>query len=337
MAPPPHDERTRAATIAAANAVTVFGLGNAFNKKAEVSGVTLAFWRAWLGVPVMLAILVAAGGRPSRRMFRYGLEAGISFGAQICLMFTAIHHTSVTNATAISALQPVLVMAAAWRWSAERFDRREVGLALAALGGVLATVAAAAGPIGGSLDGDLLAVGALLLWSHYYLAVKRARQVLSPFELMAGVLTIAAVIITPYALLSGADVGAMERADWFWCSMIVLVPGAIGHLLISWAARWLPVSRSSQLTLAVPVVAVVAAAVLVGERVTLGQVLGIAFTLAALAALLRGHLPATAGAGAGPAAAARRRPTGSTEEVPELPGVATVGDAVVPADEGVHP
>ena len=27
---------------------TVFGLGNAFNKKANASGVTLAFWRSWL-------------------------------------------------------------------------------------------------------------------------------------------------------------------------------------------------------------------------------------------------------------------------------------------------
>jgi hypothetical protein len=36
-----------------------------------------------------------------------------------------------------------------------------------------------------------------------------------------------------------------------------LVPGAVGHLLNSWSARWLAVSRLSQLTLAVPVVAVV--------------------------------------------------------------------------------
>jgi drug/metabolite transporter (DMT)-like permease len=310
--------RPRAATLAACVAVVVFGMGNAFNKKVGVSGVTLAFWRSWLGVPVMMGILVASGGRPSRRMFRHSIEAGCSFGVQICLFFTAIQHTSVTNGTAILALQPVLVMAAAWRWLGERFDRREVALALAALAGVLATVAAAPGAIGGSRDGDLLAVCALTLWSHYYLAVKRARRVLSPFELMAGVLTTSAVIITPYALLTGAELGAMESADWFWCVMIVLVPGALGHLLNSWSARWLPVSRLSQLTLAVPVVAVAGAVVLVGETVTLGQVLGIAFTLAALGVLLRGR-------------------TTSHQEIAELPGVAAVGGPVVPADEGVHP
>jgi drug/metabolite transporter (DMT)-like permease len=332
MEPVAPDEHPRAATLAACVAVTVFGLGNAFNKKVGTSGVTLAFWRSWLGVPVMVAILVASGGRPSRRMFRYGLEAGISFGVQICLMFTAIHNTSVTNATAISALQPVLVMAAAWRWWGERYDRWEVGLAVVALGGVLATVAAARGPIGGSLDGDLLAFGALILWSHYFFAVKRARQHLSPFELMAAVLTVSSVVITPYALLSGTDVGAMEPADWFWCSMIVLVPGAIGHLLISWSARWLPVSRSSQLTLAVPVVAVVAAAVLVGEHVTVGQVLGIGFTLASLALLLGAHAP-----GAEADVAAEPPATASHQEVAELPGITPVRDAVVPADERVHP
>jgi hypothetical protein len=108
--------------------------------------------------------------------------------------------------------------------------------------------------------------------------------------------------------------------------MIVVVPGALGHLLNSWSARWLPVSRLSQLTLAVPVVAVAGAAVLVGETVTLGQVLGIAFTLAALGVLLRGHLSRPA-----PVVAP------SDEEIAELPGVAAVGGPVVPTDEGVHP
>jgi drug/metabolite transporter (DMT)-like permease len=312
----------RAATAAACVAVVVFGMGNAFNKEVGVTGVTLAFWRCWLGVPVMLGLLVASGGRPSRRMFRHSIEAGISFGVQICLFFTAIHHTSVTNATAISALQPVLVMAAAWHWLDERVDR----LAVAALAGVLATIAAGPGRIAGSAYGDLLAAGALVLWAHFYLAVKRARRHLSPFELMAGVISTAAVIITPYALLSGADVGGMRSGDWFWCVMIVLVPGALGHLLNSWSARYVPVSRLSQLTLGIPVVAVVMAAVLVGETVTVGQVLGIAFTLAALGILLRGK-----------AAAAARPSPASQQEIAELPRIAAVRDAIVPAEEGVHP
>jgi drug/metabolite transporter (DMT)-like permease len=305
--------------MAACGAVFLFGLGNAFNKKADVPGVTLAFWRAWLGVPVMLAILVASGGRPSRQMFVRSAEAGLSFGIQICLFFTAIHHTSVTNATAIAALQPVLVMAAAWRWMSERFTSREVLFALAALLGVLVVVATGTGSIGGGLEGDLLAAAALVLWAHYYLAVKRARQVLSAYELMAGVLITAALVITPYALLTGADVGAMQAPDWFWCVMIVVVPGAAGHLLNSWSAHYLPVSLLSQLTLGIPVVAVAGAAVLVGETVTSGQVLGIAFTLLMLGLLLRRHLPA------------------SDEEIAELPGIAAVEHGVVPADKGIHP
>jgi hypothetical protein len=36
--PVPHEEHPRAATLAACVAVTVFGMGNAFNKKVAVRG-----------------------------------------------------------------------------------------------------------------------------------------------------------------------------------------------------------------------------------------------------------------------------------------------------------
>jgi hypothetical protein len=114
--------------------------------------------------------------------------------------------------------------------------------------------------------------------------------------------------------------------------MIVLVPGTVGHLLNSWSARYVPVSRLSQLTLGIPVVAVAMAAVLVGESITLGQVLGIAFTLLSLGVLLRGHAATAPASGAG-----GERPPPSQQEVAELPDVAAVRDAVVPAQERVHP
>jgi drug/metabolite transporter (DMT)-like permease len=361
-APAPKAAPRRIAVVAASGAVAAFGLGNAMNKMPDVSAVTLAFWRAWLGVPVLLTILVLSGGRPSVRMFVRTAEAGVSFGVQIVLFFSAIHATSVTNATAVAALQPVLVMAAAWRWLGERFTARDVALAVAALAGVLGVVVAGPGAVGGGLDGDLMAAGALVLWAHYYLAVKRIRQSLSAFEVMAGVLTVAAVVITPYALVTSDDLGAMDGTDWAWCAAIVLVPGALGHLLTAWAAHELPVSLLSQLTLGIPVIAVAGAAVLVGETVTAGQVVAIAFALVMLGLLLRSRVPrpgapatrsaaasaavaaaasasvsAAAGSASGAAASAGPTAFGSEQEVAELPGIAAVEPGVVPAEERVHP
>jgi drug/metabolite transporter (DMT)-like permease len=121
----------------------------------------------------------------------------------------------------------------------------------------------------------------------------------------------------------------MDGTDWLWCAAIVLVPGALGHLLTAWAARDLPVSLLSQLTLGIPVVAVAGAAVLVGETVTLGQVVAIAFALVMLGLLLRNRVP-------GPGARVSQPPV-SDQEIAELPGITAVEAGVVPAEERVHP
>ncbi len=279
--------RTRLATIAACGAVVCWGVGNAFNKKVGVSGLTLAFWRSVLGSVVMISLLYATGGRLSWRVFRHSALSGVMFGTQIAVFFTAIHRTGITNATMIGALNPVLVMFAAWRWLGERVSRFDVVLGIGALCGVAIVIVGGSGGPQWSPSGDLLAFVALFIWAGYFLMIKRARLELNPFEFMAGVVTVAAVVLTPIALVVSDDVGSMTSADWAWCVAIVLLPGAAGHLLNTWAVHYLPVSRQSQLSLGIPVVALAAAAMLVGERVNARQLLGVAVTMAALALLIR--------------------------------------------------
>ena len=117
-----------------------------------------------------------------------------AFTADLVLFFCAVQETSIANATVIGALQPLLVLAVASRLFGERAragrDRRgapwpSAGTALVVLGGD--------GGGANSVDGDVLAVGALVSWTAYFVFTKTARQELTAFEYLTGMAIVAAV------------------------------------------------------------------------------------------------------------------------------------------------
>jgi drug/metabolite transporter (DMT)-like permease len=119
-----------------------------------------------------------------------------------------------------------------------------------------------------SLSGYLFAVGALVSFTGYYLASKRARVGLDAIEYMTCALLVSALVVTPVALFSGQPLGAVHGTTWVWLALFVLVPGALGHVLVNWAHRYVDVTISSVIVVGLPVVAALLAWVLLGE--TLG-------------------------------------------------------------------
>ena len=84
-------------------------------------------------------------------------------------------------------------------------------------------------------------------------------------------------------------VGAIHGTDWLWILFIVLVPGWGGHVVMGWAHKYVDVKISSLMTLGVPVVSAVAAWMLLDEDMTVGQLVGGAIVLGALAVIVVGH------------------------------------------------
>jgi drug/metabolite transporter (DMT)-like permease len=71
-------------------------------------------------------------------------------------------------------------------------------------------------------------------------------------------------------------------------TLIVFGTGVGSHILINWAHPYVDVSISSLMMLAVPVVAGIAAWVLLGESMTALQILGTLVTIAAMVGVVRG-------------------------------------------------
>src|SRR5439155_6270237 len=88
------------------------------------------------------------------------------------------------------------------------------------------------------------------------------------------------------ALLSGQRLGHLETRDVLLLAGFVLLPGAAGHLLLSWSHPYVDVSVSSIIVVAAPVLSSLAAVFVLDEPLGALQILGGVVVLVAIAAVV---------------------------------------------------
>ena len=284
---PVHDSSTARRPVAGAVAVLVAvsiwgGMAVVIRLVDEVDGMVLGFHRLWIGALATVGAFYATGHRLSWTSLRVALPGGLAFGADIVLFFSALKHTTVANATVVGALQPLLVFLVANRMFGERVSRQLVTWSIVAIAGVAVVVYGSAGVPVWSIGGDLLAVAALLAWTGYFVASKHAGDAVRPLEYLSAMLVVATAAVAPVALLAGGQLDPGGADEWAWIALLAIGSGGIGHLLLNWAHGHVELAVMSLLTLAVPVAAVVSAAVFLDEALSVVQAVGMAIVLASL-------------------------------------------------------
>ena len=277
------DRRPIAGAVAVLVAVSIWGgMAVVIRLVDEVDGLVLGFHRLWIGTVATVGVYYGTGRRLSWRSLRLALPGGLAFGADIVLFYSALKHTTVANATVVGALQPLLVFLVADRMFGEVVSRRLVRWSIAAIVGVAVVVYGSAGVPVWSVGGDLLALAALVAWTGYFVASKQVRDALQPLEYLAGMLLVATAAVAPLALLAGGRLDPGGAGAWAWIVLLAVGSGGVGHLLLNWAHGHVELAVMSLLTLAVPVVAVVSAAVFLDEPVGWVQAVGMVIVLVAL-------------------------------------------------------
>lgn len=199
---------------------------------------TILFWRGLLSGLAILAVYWALTGRG----FAAGLRAQGLAGIGIMLVFCAgtfcflyaATHTQAANTLFISSTAPVFAAILSLVFLGEVVPLRTwVTIGLTMLGiGIIA--AGSLQPGGGSLDGDLAALGAAISMAATF-TIARARRALSmvPAMGLAGLLTaVLALPLAPGVQMSGPDI------LWMALLGLVVVPGGFG--LLTTGPRYLP-------------------------------------------------------------------------------------------------
>ena len=276
--------------LAAVVSVLAWGSGPLMTRAMSVPTPTLVFYRLAIGVPLMIAIAYRTGGRCTLALTKRTAIPGIFFGLSMLTGFASVKLTSIANATLITTLQPALVLLVAPRLFGEQWRLKRVSLAGVAFAGVSIVVLAAASTSGASVEGDLLAGVNVVIWTTYFLMAKHLRNSgMHSWTLLAYVFSWASVVVVPWTLLSHSDLGAMNTKDWILVIVMSLIPGILGHGLMTWAQRHIDVTLASLLGLASPVISTIGAWIIFDQRLRPLQIVGACIVLGALAALLRSY------------------------------------------------
>jgi drug/metabolite transporter (DMT)-like permease len=279
----PADRRPGLGLLAATCAVVVWGASSVAIKQVEgLNGLGLACYRIWLGALLVTVGFLATGGRVSRRLLRLSFWGGITFTADLVLFFCAVQETSIANATVIGALQPLLVLAVASRLFGERARAAEVAWGAVAVAGTALVILGGDGGGANSTWGNVLAVGALVSWTAYFVFTKTARQELTAFEYLTGMAIISALAVVPLPFLFEGTMGSPDLDGWLIILYLTVVNGLLGHFLMAFAHGHVTLLTVSLLTLAIPVFAAAGAALWIDEPLTLVQAGGMAVVLVAL-------------------------------------------------------
>jgi drug/metabolite transporter (DMT)-like permease len=255
--------------------------------KADAGGLPLSFWRVLLVGAFFGVAMLVQRRRLTWWAIRQSAPAGAVFGLTVAMFFESLRYTSVGIATIVAALTPVLALPVAVRFLGERPTWVSVGCAAGAITGVALFVAPGYGEASTSWRGLALAVASMLCWVVYLFITKRARSGIGTLEYMTGMNLTAAVGLAPLVLIF--DDRGLRPPDhgWGWILLLALVPGFLGHGLLTWAQPLVDLSVSSILLQGEPMGAALAGAIFLGEEIGLVQAAGMILAVLSLAVLAR--------------------------------------------------
>lgn len=285
---PPSSRSQWTGVSALAFTVLLWGMSGVAIKATSTTGIVTALYRTWFAIPLLWVTMLAPSLR--KRLNAHWLRASVVGGSLFCvhqiLYFTSLKLTTVANVTIIGALQPALVLLLAARMFGERVTARAVAWSAVAFLGTGAVVFGAAHSATWSLFGDALATLNLFAFTAYFLASKRFRERVGPWEYVVGMTTVSGIGMLFAALATGQDLGSPRGIDWLILLGIAVFPGSIGHALTNWAHAHVTAFVASMVLLAVPVVAALGAFAFLGEAIAALQVFGGTVVLTAVAMIV---------------------------------------------------
>jgi drug/metabolite transporter (DMT)-like permease len=246
---------------------------------------TLMGTSTWLrrGAPALRSAIAdrAPGGERSLAFLRTAsrptgrdwlLLAGLGLVGQFLyqvLFADGVAKTSVANAALIIGCTPIAVSMAS---AALRLDRlgpsHWIGIALSALGMYL-VVGLGARLSSASIVGDVMMLGCVLCWTVYTLAGQPLLRRHSPLLVTGWSMAFGTLLYVPYSLPAVRTVNwaAVRPAIWVWTVLSALLALNVSYVIWYAAVQRLGSARTSIYSNLVPVAALVAAAVWLGEPI----------------------------------------------------------------------
>ena len=195
------------------------------------------------------------------------LMGGI-FGAEFLFLFTALDLTSVSRASVIFYAMPVWAALFSRLFLAERLSvQKLVGLAVAFSGMAWAVLDGRIESVAGSWIGDLCAVGASIGWALILIVIKGSNvKDLAPEVQLFWQVLLSIPVLMIGAMFFGPLVRELEPIHWIALVFQIFAVASFGFLFWFWLIKIYPATSVASFAFLSPPLAVLMAALLLGER-----------------------------------------------------------------------
>ena len=210
-----------------------------------------------------------------------GLAAGVLFAAEFALIYWALNYTTASRGVIFLYTAPFFVaLGAVWLLPNERLMTGQwLGMALAFMGILALFGENLLRSEGSAWIGDLMMLGAAVMWAATTLVIKASRLArATPEKTLLYQLAVSALILLPLSAgLGESGITAITPAIFAAVIFQILVVASGSYLAWFWLIRHYPATRLSAFSFLTPVFGVLAGGLILAEPLTPAVVIAMTF------------------------------------------------------------
>lgn len=259
--------------------MAIFGTLAIFTRNISVSSGELALYRAIMAAILLTCYLAVKKQRIDFKAIKKEIPlllfSGMAMGINWILLFEAYKYTTVSVATLSYYFAPVIVTVVCPFLFKERLTKKQIiCFVMSTIGLILIIGVENLGGGGKDLLGIMFGLGAATFYATVILLNKFIKNVAGLHRTVLQFYS-AIVILVPYVMVSGGStLGGLDGKGWICLLIVGLVHTGITYCMYFSALKDLSGQEASILSYIDPLVAVLVSVILLGESMTVLQVIG---------------------------------------------------------------
>ncbi len=244
---------------------------------AQVSPVTLSFWRWFLAMLILLPFVIKPMWQQREiikaHFWRISFLAILSITAFNSLAYIALQYTTATNATLLNSFIPIFILVFMGLFFKEKISNKQILGVLISLLGVFAILTRLDLEIIKALSinkGDLWMLVAALDWALYSISLKYLRpEGLSPLPFLGIMVIIGTIALIPLLLINPFNEAPVVWDDGMIKALayIAIFPSIFAYLAWNYGMQKLGAATGGQFIHLMPLFGALMAVVFLGESI----------------------------------------------------------------------
>ncbi len=261
-----------------AASMAIFGTLGLFIRNISISSGELALYRAVLAAVLIAVFLMVTKQKIPfaniRKELPLLLASGVAMGINWILLFEAYKYTTVSLATLSYYFAPVIVTVVCPFLFHEKLTTKQIICFVMSTVGLVMIIGI--GNLGGGNDfiGILFGLGAAIFYATVILLNKFIKNIKGIHRTFLQFLS-AIVILIPYVIItSGVTLGSLNGIGWVNLLIVGLIHTGVTYCMYFSSLKELPGQKAAILSYIDPLVAVLISVTILGETMTLWQMIG---------------------------------------------------------------